>query len=993
MALTLRRAVAARGLLAAAAVVALGATVLLAGLTGYGRAATEAGVRAAVASADPAERSILVRGDAGTDPAGRDRALRAAFAGGLGGRAVTVRSAGYASGWAFAGRTGNAAPDADGVVYASVVALEDLPGHAELVSGAWPAGGATALAEPVAGLLGVRTGGTLALTDRRTGRITRLRIAGIWRPRDARDPYWRLVPDAFLGLTPQTATYGPVVVDRADFDRRFAAGASAGWLAEPALAGAELDQVTAAATDAGRVDAALPRSTGLGSSATVTTGLGGLRDRLRRADLVGRSALVTPMLLIVVLGGYALLLVALLLLESRRGETALLRARGAARGQLAALAAREALLIVLPAAVLAPPLAIALVRRLGRVPLLAGSLHLTPRLDGPVWLVAALAATGGALALTGPAIRRGGTYVAETAGRSRRSIVQRAGVDLVLVGLAVLGWLQLRRYASPLGAATPAGGRAGIDPLLAAAPTLGVLAGAVLALRVLPPLARFAARRLDRHASSATMLGTWQAARRSHAGPMVLLALAVAAGTVSWALAGTAQHSLTDQADQQVGADLRLVEAAGVAPADRRARLAALPGARAVLPAWRDSIRLATEGGTADLLALDTARAGGVVRIRADVAGGDPAALFRRLAAARDTGTSGVLTAGTVTTDGGPVSTTAVFTDGRRVELGTSTGRRPLRFGAAGAGLAGFVVDPGAGAAHWRITGLDRSWQAVDRSGDRLPLDADGGLRVTGRVAVTPAPPAAPVPIAATPQALAGLHLEQGARTRLAIAGVQVDVVVAATVTAVPGSTAPAAVLADLPALAARLLDGYGVVTAPQEWLISGHPDTAGIAGVHVYDRRAIAAAAGRDPFGVGSRAALFAAAFGAVLLAAAGIAVDVQATARRRAVELAVLHTLGAGPRLLARALVVEQAFLAGLGALAGLLVGLLVAAAMAPLLILTPSAGRPVPVPLLHIDWGRITGTAVLLVALALTMSAVAATVAGRRLPATRLRIGADR
>ncbi|MGX6603481.1 FtsX-like permease family protein [Micromonosporaceae bacterium Da 78-11] len=1003
MALTLRRATAARGLLTAAAVVALGATLLLAGLTGYGRAATEAGVRSAVASAAPDERSILVRGDAGADPAAADRALRAAFAGGLAGRATTVHTAGYASGWAFAGRLGDATPDEDGIAYASVVTLEDLPAHAELVGGAWPAGNSAALAEPVAGLLGVRAGDTLRLVDRRTGRDTRVPVAGVWRPRDAHDPYWRLVPEAFLGLTPQTTTYGPIVVARDDFDRRFAQGASAGWLAEPDLAGATLDQVSAAAGAAARTDAALPQATGLGRSATVTTGIGGLRDRLQRADLVGRSALVTPMLLILVLGGYALLLVALLLTDSRRGETALLRARGAARGQLVVLAAREALLVVLPAALLAPPLAILLIRVLGRVPLLAGSLHLTPRLDATVWLTGVLAATGGALALIGPAIRRGGTYVAATAGRSRRSIVQRAGLDLVLLALAVLGWLQLRQYASPLGAGSLGAGPAGIDPLLAAAPTLGVLAGAVLALRALPPLARFAARRLDRWASSATMLGTWQAARRSHAGPMVLLALAVAAGTVSWALAGTAQQSLTDQADQQVGADLRLVEVAGTAPADRGTTLAALPGVGAVLPAWRDSIRLESGAGSADLLALDTARADGVVRIRDDVAGGNPATLFRRLAEARETSSAGTLTAGTITTRGDPVRTTAVLADGRRIDLGVSTGRVPRRFTAAGAGLAGFIVEPVASAGltpawtTWRITGLDPGWRAVGRSGESETIDADGNLLFTGRVAVVPPIPATPVPIAATPQALTGLHLREGGLTALSIGGVPIDVRVVATVAAVPGTTSPAAVLADLPALTTHLLNGYGVVTSPQEWLISGTAATReaalAVPGARVLDRHTIAAEAGRDPFGVGSRAALFAAAFGAVLLAAAGIAVDVQATARRRAVELAVLHTLGAGPRLLARALVVEQAFLAGLGALAGLGVGLLVAAAMAPLLILTPTAGRPVPEPLLHFDWGRIVGTAALLVLLALALSAIAAAVAGRRLPATRLRIGADR
>jgi len=994
MGLTLRRAAAAKGLLTAAALVALGATLAVAGLIGYGRATAEAGVRSALAAADPADRSILVRGSAGPDPAGRDQAVRAAYAGGLGGAPVTVRGAGYASGWAFAGPAGDAVPDADGIVYAAVVALEDLPGHAGLVAGTWPGAGAAALAEPVAAVLGVRPGGTLPLADRRTGAVTRLTVSGIWRPREVRDPYWQLVPEVFTGRTAQTATYGPVVVDRAEFDRRFATAASAGWVVQAGLDTADLNRVDAAAAATERIGAGLPETTGLGSSATVTTGLGGLRDRLQRAALVGRSALVTPVLLIVLLGAYTLLLVALLLTESRRGETAQLRARGAARGQLAALAGREALLVVLPAAVLAPPLAVLLIDELGRLPVVAGRLPLAPRLDATLWVVAAVAAAGGAVALISPAIRRGGTYVGELTGRSRRSLVQRAGLDLVLVLLAVLGWLQLRQYSSPLAGGPRDVGGLGLDPLLAAAPTLGVLAGAVIAIRVLPPAARLAARRLDRRAGVATMLGTWQAARRAHAGPMVLLALAVAAGTVSWCLAGTAERSLTDQADHQVGADLRLIETGGAAPGRRAGELAARPGLTAVLPGWHDTVATGPSGELADLIALDTARAAGVVRVRGDLAGGDPAGLFHRVAQARGPLPTATLRAGTVTTTGGPVRTAAVFTDGRRIDLGVSDDGRPLRFTVTGAGLAGFVVDGGERGVTWRITGLDGDWKAVDRNGFGLEMSADRLVRGPGRFAVTRAVPDAPVPIVATPQALAALRPQPDAPVQVTVAGHPVTVRVVATMDAIPGAGRPAAFLADLPALNARLFHSYGLVHGTQEWWISGDPrGLAGLTEVRLLDRRAIAAEAGREPFGTGARTGLFAAAVGALLLAGAGIAVDVQATARRRAVEMAVLHTLGAGPRQLARSLVVEQTFLAGLGALAGLLVGLLVAAAMAPLLILTPSAGHPVPRPLLTVDWWRVGGTAVLLVAVALALSAIAAALAGRRLPATRLRIGMDR
>ena len=93
------------------------------------------------------------------------------------------------------------------------------------------------LAEPVARLMGRAAGDRIALTDRRTGRVTEVVVAGVWRPVDAGDPYWRLVPDVATGVRPGSATYGPLVVDRADFAAGFATSASAGLAGHPAAGG------------------------------------------------------------------------------------------------------------------------------------------------------------------------------------------------------------------------------------------------------------------------------------------------------------------------------------------------------------------------------------------------------------------------------------------------------------------------------------------------------------------------------------------------------------------------------------------------------------------------------------------------------------------------------------------------------------------------------------------------------------------------------------
>ncbi|GID65095.1 hypothetical protein Acy02nite_29760 [Actinoplanes cyaneus] len=956
MALILRRAAAARGLLAAAAAVMIAATLLLTGLTAYATASAGAGVRAAIAAAGPDERSVLVRG---ADPQAHDRAVRDAYAG------AQVSAARYGSGWAVKGAAGSAVPDTSGVVYASLVRLDDLREHADLVSGAWPTGTELALAQPAAAALGVTSGKTLRLEDRRTGKLVTRKVGAVWRPRDAGDPYWLLTPDVAGGHLPQTSTYGPIVSSEAGFFT----GASGGWVAEPDLSAPTLDSIRRTAEMISSTGADLPRSSGLGSSATITTGLPDLAGRLDRADLVRRSTLVTPMLLVVVLGGYALSLVALLLAESRRGETALLRARGASRRQLTGLAAAEGLALVLPATLIGPPLAVALLRL--RYP--------EVRLDGGVWLVAALIAVGGVLALTAPATRRGGTYVAETSSRKRLPILRRAGLDLAVVALAALGWLQLRQYSAPTGA-----GGLGIDPLLAAAPTLGVLTGAVLAIRLLPPVARLAAARLNRGRARASLLGTWQAGRRAHAGPMVMLALAVAAATVSWCLAATAGQSRADQALQTTGADLRLAEGSGVAPAGRAEELAKLPGVRAVVPAWRDSVTLTAGKDPAELVAIDAAAAGGVVQSRADTTGGPASDLLAKLAAAGGPGVTPALRPGRITTSG-PARTTAIFADGNHVDLGASDRGAPLTISASRPGLLGFRVEATGGTTvDWQVSGQEGKWQTAAQYPSPGPV-----FPVEGSVSIVQEQEKerVPVPIAITPATREAL----GDFTQLLVGGASVPVRVVATIDRVPGTTADAAILADRAALDARLFQGYGISHATGEWWISGTPDVSGLSGLQVFDQRELAR--GGDPFGDAARVALFGAALGAMLLAAAGIAADARATARHRAVELAVLNTLGAGPRLLARSMIVEQALLAGLGALAGLGVGLLVAAAMAPLLVLTPSARRPVPDAILQVLWGRTVGSAALLVLVALAVSAFTAVAATRRLPASRLRLGEDR
>ncbi|GIG11481.1 ABC transporter permease [Catellatospora coxensis] len=1074
-----RRAYSAKGLLTAAAAAALISTTLLVGLASYSGAVIEAGGRAAVAAAPPDERAVQVRlpsrtGGSGWSSTGAevdksfseqtwqatDAKLRESFTARFAGTQVGFGSAGYASGLRFTSDTGDATADSYGVVYARVMFLDDLAEHARLVSGTWPAAGSNpqqvVVGEAAAQALGLQAGSEVSFANGITKKNQRVVVSGVFAANREDDPYWLLVPEMAEGVEAGRSTYGPLVLPRADFFRDWSYLGNSGWVVTPDLSRAELPQLIAA-RDAVENLPEVTKELGYGDGGQAGSHLDRLVDRIQQASLVGRSDLLTPLLLISILGGYALLLLAALLTEGRRAETALLRARGASRGQLAGLAAREALLIAGPAAVLAPLLVAPLLGLVERLPALRNvSLRLEAGVTPTTVAVAAAAGLGCVLAMLLPAMRGGGTYVADLAARSRPSraaAAQRTGLDLALIGFAGLAWFQLQQYESPLSGVA---GTLGIDPLLASAGPLGVLAGAVLALRLLPPLTRLLERRVDRRPWFAAQLGVWQAGRRPHAGPVLLLALSVAVSTLAWTLAATARQSQVDQADHTAGADLRLVETAWSVPPARVDQLAALPGVTTALPAWRTRMDTGEKATPTTVLALDTAAAGDVLRLRSDL--GDAPAQLAAVAAASHRqpgvdlpeGTTAVRGSLRITDPDGewiarPRDVTALLlTDEHgaihQVPLAGDEGSDAHAFEAAlprtpRLRLTGFAVEgpemPGGVTIVWQLSGLatvgaggsatplkldgeGMTWgpptsslsvqQRVEGDTARVELTSAGGFGEIPRYAFSlrPVSDQLTVPALATPEALASLHTEVGAKLAIPLWGSSnVDVHIVGQLTALPGGVDPAALLVDMPSLSTHFQQSGWRQPNITEWWVqtdpARHAEAATAAGplpnLQTVDRKALAVHAADDPFGVGARIALFIAALGAIGLALVGVAVDVRATARRRVAELAVLNTLGAPPSLLARALMIEQAFLAGLGVAVGLVVGLLVARTTGPLVILTPSASRPVPPALTTTDWLPVLGTAAALLAVTLVMAGLVATTMRQRLAAAQLRIGADR
>ncbi|WP_073948416.1 ABC transporter permease [Streptomyces kebangsaanensis] len=633
----LLRARAHRLLLAAALLTVLLTTTVLATLTAYSGAIGDAALRHSLR--DPrnaADTTLVVRTDA--PPAGhaateaahaavRERA-RTAFDG----LPVTVRtltrSGPYglprsvqppaqlprAPGSARAG--GTPAGDPDLTYFA---ALD--PTQIRLVSGRLPRGTATgdveaALPVTAAQRLGLEPGARLALADRLGGPKVHVRITGLYRPADAGALYWQLDDLGGRGVRKVGfTTYGPLLAGPGVVGGGKVSTGQSAWQAS-----ADFSTLTTGRTEALRDTvrkgtASLRKTAEVGGTAEVMTSLPEVLDRIDRSLLVARSTLLIAALQLALLAGCALLLVARLLSGERAGENRLLRARGGSRARLAGLAATEALLLAVPAVACAPLLAGPLTGLLaGQGALARIGLHPDVPATGRagVWLVAAAVALGCALAVTLPALTS-----SPTAGPRARPLPAplRAGADVALLAVAAVAYWQLNRQ--PSGEVV---GTLGIDPLLVTAPALALLAGTVLTLRLLPPVARLAERRAAGGRGLPTALAGWQFSRRPTrgAGPVLLLVLAVALGMLAIGQGASWDRSQDDQADFRAGAPVRL-PAAGEGGLARTEQYAAVPHVRAAAPAVRATLPLAGDR-TATLLALDTARAADSVLMRPDLA-------------------------------------------------------------------------------------------------------------------------------------------------------------------------------------------------------------------------------------------------------------------------------------------------------------------------------------------------------------------------------------
>ncbi|MFD7686234.1 FtsX-like permease family protein [Streptomyces sp. NPDC059781] len=622
----LARARAHRPLLAAALLTVLLTTAVLATLTAYSTTIGDASLRHALAAPrDAADTTLTVKAET-VPAAGRtaaDAAVREGTREAFDGLPVTLRTLTRSGPYALPGslRPPDERARTDEPDLTHFATLDRT--QVRITEGRMPAKVTgteieAALPETAARVLALEPGARLTLDNRLDGPPATVRITGLYRPVDTAAPYWRLDDLNGRGIVKgHFTTYGPLLADPTLFTGHPVSTGPSGWLASADFSTMTTERIDALREAVREGVARLPEAEALDGTATATSELPAALDRIERSLLVSRSTLLVIALQLALLAACALLLVARLLSAERTGETLLLRARGASRAQLARLAALEALLLAVPAAACAPLLAGPLVRLLAGQGALA---RIGLRLDasvgavagrGTVWLVAAGVALGCALAVTVPAL-----VSSFTAGRARPLPgMVRAGADMGLLVVAGVAYWRLSRR--PSGAV---GEDLGVDPLLVVTPALALLAGTVLTLRLLPPVARLAERWAARGRGLPGALAGWQFSRRPMrgAGPVLLLVLAVALGTLAIGQGSSWERSQDEQADFRAGAPVRVL-ATGEDVFGRGQAYAAVSGVRAAAPAFRTTVPL-SGGRTATVLALDTAHASDTVLMRSDLA-------------------------------------------------------------------------------------------------------------------------------------------------------------------------------------------------------------------------------------------------------------------------------------------------------------------------------------------------------------------------------------
>ncbi|HTX29603.1 MAG TPA: FtsX-like permease family protein [Streptosporangiaceae bacterium] len=298
---------------------------------------------------------------------------------------------------------------------------------------------------------------------------------------------------------------------------------------------------------------------------------------------------------------------------------------------------------------------------------------------------------------------------------------------------------------------------------------------------------------------------------------------------------------------------------------------------------------------------------------------------------------------------------------------------------------------PGGGAS-WTTT-FDAGWGSAGVFGLEYapagPIEGELGLAAPSPLA------AGPIPGIATQAFLAANSASVGDTVSATVgADAALSVRIVAVVSTFPTVTSPyGAVIVDLPSIQDYLASqSLAPLPVTQWWLATaGYRVPPGLQaalppGSSVTSVLQLAAGLAANPMSAVPQQALLAIAIAAAVLAVTGCCVAIAVGIRQRRAENALLAALGVAPGGAARQLCLERLMLGLPSALAGLVLGAVIAELLVPAVTLTVSASLPVPPVIIAFDWAQTLPLALAVAALPVLVAS--AVIARRPDPAAELR-----
>lgn len=449
--------------------------------------------------------------------------------------------------------------------YASDDRLDSL---GVLVDGRWPEDGVvgmTEIAVPRVMIedLDLAVGDVIDVYNRSYAEeaATTARIVGAYIPADPEGPLWLpdtlqgkgfsqavSVPGSFGGLV--APAYGPLITTRDRVETLPLDTVTVVY--EPDFSSTTVEQLTALMDTLSKVDSDAKLQLGnLASRVSVFAPVKETAGQVVGSLAMTRSTVLVTALLLLVVATAALVQAARLVSERRHDERHLVAARGSSARQTFHVGAIETGIIGALTVAAAAPLARLAYLKLADVDILRNAgFDKDPGLPRGAWFAGAVVAFFLVVIVLAPLTRRSALMVEAEADRARpgkKAAFQRSGLDAAVIVLAGLAFWQLSIYRSPV---VSGEGPPRLDPLLAAGPALALLAGALLAARLVP----LAARLMEMLAGSArravTPLAAWEVARRPvrALSAVLLLTLSLSVGVFTAGFMATWSASQEDQA-------------------------------------------------------------------------------------------------------------------------------------------------------------------------------------------------------------------------------------------------------------------------------------------------------------------------------------------------------------------------------------------------------------------------------------------------------------